>query len=47
MALIPLQEPEAAVEELRRAVEVLGMRGAMLPANGLRMNLGVKTYWPV
>src|SRR5262249_32049226 len=34
MALLPLQDPGAAVDELRRAVEELGMRGAMLPANG-------------
>jgi predicted TIM-barrel fold metal-dependent hydrolase len=47
MALLPLQDPDAAVDELRRAVEELGMRGAMLPANGLRSGLGSKEYWPV
>src|SRR3989338_8485131 len=36
MALIPLQEPEAAVEELRRAVKELGMCGAMLPSTGFQ-----------
>ena len=35
MALIPMQDPEEAVEELRRAVDELGMSGAMLPSNGL------------
>jgi predicted TIM-barrel fold metal-dependent hydrolase len=47
MALIPLQEPAAAVEELRRAVTDLGMVGAMLPATGLSVPLGEKQFWPV
>ena len=47
VALIPLQEPEAAVEELRRAVTELGFVGAMLPTFGLPDHLGSKTYWPV
>jgi predicted TIM-barrel fold metal-dependent hydrolase len=47
MALIPMQEPEAAVAELRRAVNDLGMLGAMLPSAGLPNHLGAKEYWPV
>ena len=47
MALIPMQEPEAAVEELRRAVEDQGMKGAIPPSMGLAHNLGDKEYWPV
>ncbi|MCH8054927.1 MAG: amidohydrolase family protein [Deltaproteobacteria bacterium] len=47
MALIPMQEPEAAVVELRRAVEELGFCGAMLPSTGLKDHLGAKDYWPV
>ena len=47
MALIPLQDPAAAVEELRRAVQDLGMRGAILPSTGLKSHLGAKEYWPV
>lgn len=47
VALLPLQEPPEAVRELRRAVEELGMCGAMLPATGLKSNLGAKEYWPV
>lgn len=49
MALIPLQDPEAAVEELRRAVTQLGMLGAMLPSTGegLRGHYGTKVYWPL
>ena len=43
-----MQEPEAAVEEeLRRAVDQLGMCGAMLPSTGLMTHLGSKIYWPV
>ena len=47
MALIPMQDPEEAVKELRRAVTKLGMLGGMLPSNGLPQPLGAKTYWPV
>jgi predicted TIM-barrel fold metal-dependent hydrolase len=47
IALIPLQEPEAAVAELRRAVTELGMVGALLPSTGLPTHLGDKLYWPV
>ena len=36
MALIPIQDPQAACEELHRAVEQLGMPGAMLPSTGER-----------
>ena len=45
--LIPMQEPEAAVAELRRIVNKLGMCGAMLPSTGLRSHLGSREYWPV
>ncbi len=47
MALVPMQDVEEAVKELRRAVNELGMLGAMLPSNGLKGNLGAKEYWPV
>ena len=47
MALIPLQDPPAAVAELRRAVDQLGFLGAILPAVGLRPLFGSKVYWPV
>lgn len=47
MALIPLQEPDAAVEELRRAVRELSMCGAMLPSTGFQSHLGHKRYWPI
>ena len=49
MALIPVQDVEAAVEELRRTIKELGMRGAMLPSNGegIKGHLGAKVYWPL
>jgi predicted TIM-barrel fold metal-dependent hydrolase len=47
MAIIPMQDPEEAAEELRRAVTELGMLGAMMPSNGLAQPLGSKMYWPV
>ena len=49
MALIPFQNVEAAVVELRRAVKELGMLGGMLPSNGeaIQGHLGNKIYWPL
>jgi uncharacterized protein len=47
VALIPMQEPEAAAEELRRIVKDLGMCAAMLPAIGLKNHVGDRDYWPV
>jgi len=47
VALIPMQDPQAAVAELRRAVTELGFVTAMLPANGLTHHLGDKFYWPI
>lgn len=47
MAIIPMQDPEEAAKELRRAVTELDMLGAMMPSNGLAQPLGSKAYWPV
>lgn len=47
MALIPMQDPEEAVKELRRTVTELGMLGGMMPSNGLPSPLGAKVYWPI
>jgi uncharacterized protein len=46
-ALIPMQDVEAAVAELRRAVEQLGMVAAMVPSNGLTRHVSHKEYWPI
>lgn len=47
VALLPMQDPAAAVDELRHSIEDLGMPVAMLPPNGLRSPLGSKEYWPI
>jgi len=47
VALLPLQDVEEAIKELRRAVQELGMLGAMLPSRGLPLDLGHRAYWPV
>lgn len=47
MALLPMQDPEAAIDELNRAINELGMTGVMLPSTGLKAHLGSKEYWPV
>ena len=49
VALIPVQDVEQAVMELRRSVKELGMVGAMLPSNGegMKSHLGSKLYWPI
>jgi predicted TIM-barrel fold metal-dependent hydrolase len=47
VALLPLQDPTAAADELRRAVDELGMIGGVLPAVGLAKPLGHADYDPV
>ncbi len=47
MAILPMQSPQEAAKELRRAVRELGLLGAMLPATGLPLHLGHDYYWPV
>jgi predicted TIM-barrel fold metal-dependent hydrolase len=47
MALIPFQDPAAAVQELRRVVKDLGFVGAMVPSTGLPLHLGHEYYWPI
>ena len=49
MGLIPFQNLDAGIAELRRAVKELGMLGGMLPSNGeaIQGHLGNKVYWPL
>jgi uncharacterized protein len=47
MAIVPIQDPVIAAQELRYAVESLHLKGAVLPANGLTLLLGAKEYWPL
>jgi len=48
-ALIPVQDPHAAAEELHRVVKELGMPAAMLPSTGegIKGHLGDRIYDPV
>ena len=47
IALIPFQDPERAVVELRRAVKDLGYRAAVVRTTGLRLPLGHRYYDPI
>jgi predicted TIM-barrel fold metal-dependent hydrolase len=47
LGLIPLQEPEEAVKELRRIVTELGACGAVIPSTGFKGHLASKEYWPI
>src|SRR5262245_54752689 len=47
MALLPLQDPSAAAQELQRAVGELGMLGGVLTPIGLRKPLGDGDFDPV
>jgi predicted TIM-barrel fold metal-dependent hydrolase len=47
MALIPMQDPQAAAAELRRVVRELDLPGAMIPTTGLPLHVGHEHYWPV
>jgi len=46
VALIALQDVDAAIKEARRAVEELGHVGIMLPTNVLDEDIGHKRFWP-
>ena len=49
VGLIPFQDVDAAIVELRRVVKELGMLGGMLPSNGeaIQGHFGNKYYWPL
>lgn len=47
IAILPMQSPQEAARELRRAVRELGFLGGMLPGSGLPVHLGHEYYWPV
>jgi predicted TIM-barrel fold metal-dependent hydrolase len=46
-ALLPMQVPDAAAAELRRAVTHLGFSAGVLPSNGLTTHLGSEQYFAV
>ena len=47
IAILPMHDAEAALEELQRAHTELGVCGVLFPATGVHLNLGAKPYWPV
>jgi len=47
VAMLPLQDPDASAEELRRCVKQFGMVAGLLPGNGQKTHLGSKEYWPI
>ncbi|MEQ1691193.1 MAG: amidohydrolase family protein, partial [Gemmatimonas sp.] len=47
LATLPLNDPKASVVEFRRAVEQLGMPGAMLFSNVNGVALADERYWPL
>ena len=47
LATLPLNDPEASVEELERAVKGLGFKGAALHSNINGVALSDKRYWPL
>ena len=46
-ATLPLNDPKASVVELRRAIEQLGLRGAMLFSNVNGVALSDQRFWPL
>jgi aminocarboxymuconate-semialdehyde decarboxylase len=47
MATLPLQAPEAALRELDRAINTLGLRGIEIGSHVGGRELGEKAFWPV
>jgi predicted TIM-barrel fold metal-dependent hydrolase len=47
IAILPMHDPEAALEELQRAYTELGLSGVLFPATGVHLNLGAKHLWPL
>jgi uncharacterized protein len=47
IAILPMHDADAALEELQNAYNKLGMCAVLFPATGVHLNLGAKHYWPV
>jgi aminocarboxymuconate-semialdehyde decarboxylase len=47
LAMLPMQAPELAVQELDRAAKLPGIRGAYMSTHVLGENLDEKKFWPV
>jgi predicted TIM-barrel fold metal-dependent hydrolase len=46
IAMVALQDVDAAIREVRRAVEQLGFIGVMMPTNVRDQDIGKREYWP-
>jgi uncharacterized protein len=47
VALLPFQDVDAAVKEVKRAVTELGLVGVAVAPQGMREHLGSQTFWPI
>ena len=47
VALVALQDPEAAVAEANRAVTKLGLSSIAVATQGMKEHLGSKSFWPL
>jgi len=47
VALVPLQDPKAAVAEANRAVTKLGLASIAVATQGMKEHLGAPTFWPL
>ena len=47
VALLPFQDPDAAVREAHRAVTELGLVGITVATQGMKEHLGAQTFWPI
>ena len=47
VALVPLQNPAAAVEEANRAITKLGLSSIAVATQGMKEHLGSQTFWPL
>ena len=47
IALLPLQDLDASVEELERAVTKLGLAGIAVATQGMKEHLGSQRFWPL
>jgi aminocarboxymuconate-semialdehyde decarboxylase len=47
MATLPLQVPQAALEELERVINKLGLRGVEIGSHVAKRELGDQVFWPI
>jgi uncharacterized protein len=47
IALLPFQDPPAAVEEANRAITKLGLSAIAVATQGMKEHLGSQTFWPI